>query len=130
MPDRTILVVDDEPLILRITQITLTKTTNWRVITARSGVEALEVAASQHPDAILLDAMMPGLDGPATLARLRSAAATAAIPVIFLTADLVASHVAEFLQQGALGVLAKPFEPDKLGLQIDRLLAGAGRSDG
>jgi CheY-like chemotaxis protein len=122
MPERSILVVDDEPLILRITQITLTKTTDWRVLTARSGGEALEVAKTKRPDAILLDAMMPGLDGLATLSLLRALETTASIPVIFLTADLVASRVAGFLQRGAIGVLAKPFEPDKLGKQIDQLL--------
>jgi CheY-like chemotaxis protein len=80
------------------------------------------VAKTKRPDAILLDAMMPGLDGLATLSLLRALETTASIPVIFLTADLVASRVAGFLQRGAIGVLAKPFEPDKLGKQIDQLL--------
>ena len=83
---KCILIVDDEEDIRSITKMALEMGTDWTVLTASSGSEALEVAATSHPDTILLDMMMPDMDGRATLKRLKAHASTQPIPVIMVTA--------------------------------------------
>jgi two-component system, OmpR family, response regulator len=85
---------------------------------ANSGVEAIAIAHELVPDLVLMDVMMPGLDGPATLKRMRQSATMAAIPVIFLTAEVLPGEVVDFLQLGAIGVIGKPFDPLKLGDEV------------
>lgn len=80
------------------------------------------MAEATQPDAILLDYMMPEMDGPMTLQQLQNNPKTAAIPVIILTALLVASRKTELLQQGAQGVITKPFDPVKLKDEISEIL--------
>src|SRR5215472_15863284 len=89
---KCILIIDDEEGILGLVRATLEAPGGWRVLTARSGKEGLAHAASEHPDAILLDVTMPDLDGPATLQRLRANPATRSIPVILLTAKVQSAH--------------------------------------
>ena len=121
-----ILLVDDEADIRRIGQFSLTAIGKLRVITAASGAEALEIAARELPDAILLDVMMPGLDGPDVLIRLRESEATRAIPVIFMTAKVQRSEVERYLQLGARGVINKPFDPMTLPRRVrDILMEGS-----
>jgi CheY-like chemotaxis protein len=113
----TILLIDDEEDIRMIGRMSLEKVGGWDVIEAPSGAEGIELAAKEHPDAILLDSMMPGLDGAATLERLKADDATKEIPVFFLTAKLQPADRERYLELGAEGVLAKPFDP--MGLAND-----------
>lgn len=117
-----ILVVDDEDDIREVAQVSLETIGGHEVLTASSGTEAIEKATSERPDAILLDVMMPELDGPATLARLRSEPATQRIPVVFLTAKVREADVERFMALDVAGVLAKPFDPMTLPDQLSRVL--------
>jgi CheY-like chemotaxis protein len=119
---RRVLLIDDEELIRVIAEVSLTKVGGWEVLTARSGEEGLDKAAAEHPDAILLDVMMPGLDGPGTLARLQADPATATIPVVFLTATALQSEQEHLTDLGAAGVLLKPFDPMLLAREIAEVL--------
>ena len=106
-----VLIVDDEPDIRRIARLGLTRVGGMEVVEATSGAEALVKAKEEHPDAVLLDVMMPGLDGPSTLASLREDPATAGIPVVFLTAKAIASEVDRLKSLGAAGVLDQALRP-------------------
>jgi len=119
---KRILIVDDEDDIREVGQMTLEMMAGWEVRTASSGEEALAMAAAHPPDAILLDVMMPVMDGPATLARLRAEPATAGVPVVFLTAKAQAADQRRLAEMGAAGVLAKPFDPMTLADQVSRTL--------
>jgi CheY-like chemotaxis protein len=119
---KRILIVDDEDYVREVAQMTLEVMAGWEVRTASSGVEALSAAAEDPPDAILLDVVMPEMDGPATLARLRAHPATAAVPVIFLTARARGAEQRRLARTGAAAVLAKPFDPSLLAGQLSRAL--------
>jgi two-component system, OmpR family, response regulator len=113
-----ILHVDDEPDIREVVELSLGLEPAFATRSCGSGKEALAVAADWQPDMILLDVMMPGLDGPATLVQLRESARTAAIPVIFMTARAQAREVDHFCSLGAIGVIAKPFDPMTLAASV------------
>jgi len=115
---RSVLYVDDEPDIRTIVQIALGLASDLTVHTGDSGIHALELARALSPDVVLLDVMMPGLDGPATLSRMRSDPVLAHIPVIFITAKAMPKEVAQFRKMGAVGVIAKPFDPMQLRKQL------------
>ena len=119
---RRVLLIDDEELIREVAEVSLAKVGGWEVITASSGEEGLGKAVAERPDAILLDVMMPGLDGPGTLARLQADPATAPIPVVFLTAKVRQSEQQQWIDLGAAGVLVKPFDPMLLANQVAELL--------
>jgi CheY-like chemotaxis protein len=119
-----VLIIDDEDDIRRIARLSLTKLGKMEVVEASSGLEGVRRAAEEKPDAILLDVMMPGLDGPGTLAALRSNPATAGIPVVFLTAKAMASEVERLKDLGAKAVLTKPFDPLALAGQVRAGLGG------
>ena len=127
-PVRTILLVDDDELILEIGLASLHLVGGLDVLTTTSGSEALEVARAAHPDAILLDVMMPGLDGPGTLARLKGDPATAGIPVVFLTAKARRSDQRQWVGLDVAGVLTKPFDPMLLASQVASLLGWPARA--
>jgi len=118
-----ILIVDDDEDIRTVSEVVARLVGNWEVLLAASGPEALESARSEHPDVILLDVMMPGMDGPETLAHLRSEPSTARIPVIFLTAKAQKHEVERYLALGADGVILKPFEAMTLPDEIRRIVA-------
>src|SRR5690348_12910025 len=120
---RTVMLVDDEPDIRRIGAISLARVGGWSVVLAASGEEALAHLSRARPDVILLDVMMPGLDGPSTLARLRAALAPD-VPVIFMTAKVLAHEVERYLELGAAGVITKPFDPLRLPEEV-RAIVGA-----
>jgi CheY-like chemotaxis protein len=123
MPHRHVLVVDDDEAIREIAQVSLEMVAGWDVTTASDGVQGCERATSERPDAILLDVVMPGLDGPATVARLQAADSTRTIPVVLLTAKVADSERARFAEMpGVAGVLTKPFDPMQLPDQIAELL--------
>jgi CheY-like chemotaxis protein len=108
---RKVLVVDEDPDLRRIVELTLRAVASWQVLLAESGEEGLVLAARERPDVILLDVMMPGMDGPTTLARLRAQPRTASVPVIFITAKAQKHETARYLDLGAAGVIQKPFDP-------------------
>ena len=118
---RTVLYVDDEPDIREIVRIALGLTRGLAVHTASSGEQALTLVHEQQPDLVLLDVMMPGLDGPGTLGRMRKDPKTASIPAIFMTAKAMPKEIALLLEMGALGVIAKPFDPMLLAAQVTSL---------
>ncbi|WP_434383057.1 response regulator [Melittangium boletus] len=122
MPIRKVLLVDDEADIRTIGQLSLSRVGKWETVLAASGDEALVKADAERPDLILLDVMMPGMDGPTTLARLRAQASTAQTPVIFMTAKIQKHEVARYLELGAVGVIGKPFEPLTLPAEIKKLV--------
>jgi CheY-like chemotaxis protein len=119
---RRILIVDDEDDIREVAQMSLEMVAGWEVIPARSGDEGVRLAAEHRPDAILLDVMMPGMDGPDTARLLRERPETAAIPVILLTAKVQPADRRRLEALGVAGVLAKPFDPMELANQVSALL--------
>jgi CheY-like chemotaxis protein len=108
---KRVLIVDDEDHIREVAQLSLETVAGWRVATAASGHEGLEKAAEQRPDAILLDVMMPDMDGPAVFERLQDDASTRDIPVLLLTAKVQAADRRRFADLGVAAVLSKPFDP-------------------
>jgi len=117
-----ILYVDDEADIREVAAMALELEPDFEVRTCASGAEALETAPAWQPDLILLDVMMPGLDGPAVLARLRGADETTAIPIVFISARTQQQEVDQLRQLGARGVIAKPFDAMTLAEQVRGLL--------
>ncbi len=106
-----VLLVDDEADIRRIAALSLTGVGGMEVAQASGGSEGIRMARERPPDVILLDMMMPGLDGMATFRELRSDPETSAIPVVFLTAKAMSAEVERLKNLGARGVLIKPFDP-------------------
>jgi CheY-like chemotaxis protein len=126
MTARRILIVDDEEDIREVAQLTLEAVGGWEVLTAASGNEALAKAASQQPDAILLDIMMPDLDGLATFQKLQTNPVTQHIPVILLTAKVQAADRHRFAELGLTAMIVKPFDPMTL---AERVADALGWSD-
>lgn len=122
---RRILVIDDAADIREIAEMSLARVGGFDVVTANGGDEGLRAAREGRPDAILLDVMMPGLDGPETLQRLRAETALAGIPVILLTAKVQAADRQRFAALGVAGVVAKPFDPVRLPLDVAAMLGWA-----
>ncbi len=118
-----ILMVDDDSDIRTVAEISLTAVGGFTVEVCASGPEALEKAPAFGPDLILLDVMMPGMDGPTTLKGLREIPALAQTPVIFMTAKVQPQEVAQLVACGALDVLAKPFDPMALPDALRRIWA-------
>jgi two-component system, OmpR family, alkaline phosphatase synthesis response regulator PhoP len=119
---RHLLLIDDEDDIREVAGLSLEMTQGWTITTANGGAAGIAVAGACAPDAILLDVMMPDLDGPGTLRILQSEEATRAVPVIFLTAKVRAADREKFMQLGVRGIIAKPFDPITLGEQVNALL--------
>lgn len=117
-----ILIIDDESDIRQIANLGLSRVGRMEVVEAGSGFEGIELALSEAPDCILLDVMMPQMDGPTTLARLRAMPQTAAIPVIFLTAKAMTPELKGLMETGAAGVLTKPFDPLTLANEVRGIL--------
>lgn len=115
---RRILIVDDEQDITEVARLSLELVGHWEVLTASSGADGVRQAREAQPDAVLLDVMMPDMDGPSTLAQLRADSATREIPVLFLTARAQSFDRAELRQLGAAGVLTKPFDPLRLASDV------------
>jgi len=119
---RTILVCDDDALLVDLLDYRLTGR-GFEVLIARDGAEALTIAAARTPDAIVLDTMMPVVDGHQVLRRLRADPATSAIPVIMLTARKLERDIVGALELGADDYLVKPFIPEELMSRLTRLMA-------
>lgn len=121
-----VLHVDDEPDIREIVQISLGLDPDLTVKSCSSGGEALKAAADWQPNLIILDVMMPEMDGPTTLARLREMPATNKIPVVFMTARAQTREIEHFKQLGAAGVISKPFDPLALAASVRNCMRGLG----
>jgi len=115
---RKILIIDDEDDIREVAALSLESVAGWEVIKASSGAQGLARAEEYQPDAILLDVMMPGMDGPTTFRELRKNQATAGIPVVLLTAKVQGTDQRRFADLGVEAVLFKPFDPMTLSAQI------------
>lgn len=120
--NKSVLIVDDEADIREVAQLSLEMVAGWTVHTAASGGEALRQVASHRPDAILLDVMMPDMDGPTTFQRLREDPATSDVPVVFLTAKVQAAERQRLSELGVAGVLSKPFDPMNLAHEVAGVL--------
>jgi CheY-like chemotaxis protein len=122
MTDIRVLLVDDEPDIREIVDVSLGLDPDLKVRACASGADALVTAAQWSPSIILLDVMMPLMDGPTTLANLRKNPQTAQIPVVFLTARTQSDEIAQYISLGAQGVLSKPFDPMTLAASVRNYL--------
>ncbi|MFN6541517.1 MAG: response regulator [Nostoc sp. EkiNYC01] len=120
--NRSILIVDDEEDVQAIAKLGLEMGAGWNVLTACSGREALNIAANFKLDVILLDMMMPDMDGRATLQQLKANPTTQSIPVILLSAKVQDSDRDSFTDLDVAAVFAKPFRPLKLAAQISEAL--------
>ena len=122
MTNKRILLIDDEETIQEVVQVGLDLEVGWEVLSASSGKEGIKVAQKHHPDAILLDVMMPEMDGISTLGELKSNGKTKLIPVILLTAKTQNADQKKFNDLEIVGVITKPFNSLALAGKIAKLL--------
>lgn len=118
MSPRRVLIIDDEDDIREVAALSLETVAGWEVLLAGSGSAGIAKARQELPDAILLDVMMPGMDGPTTFRELRSSPETAHIPVILLTAKVQSADQKRFSDLGVAAVMFKPFDPLALARDI------------
>lgn len=121
---QNILYVEDEPSIQAVAQIALESVGGFNLKICSSGKEALETAVAFKPDLLLLDVMMPDMDGPATLAALRKLPELTNTPAMFMTAKVQPDEIAHYKSLGALDVIAKPFDPMTVSDLIKSIWAG------
>ena len=119
---RRILIIDDEDDIREVAALSLEATAGWEILTANSGVKGIEVAVAEQPDAILMDVMMPEVDGPTTFRNMQQNPAISTIPVLLLTAKVQGVDQRRFAGLGVAAVLFKPFDPLTLADQISEVL--------
>ncbi|MEL6815745.1 MAG: response regulator [Cyanobacteria bacterium J06598_3] len=119
---KRILIVDDEASIQKVVGLSLKLEASWESLTASSGHEGIAQAETHHPDAILLDVMMPELDGISTFEALSANPKTQSIPVILLTAKTGTAEKRLFQSIGVAGVITKPFNPLTLASEMAKLL--------
>jgi CheY-like chemotaxis protein len=122
---RRILVVDDDDATREAAALSLHTMAGWDVVEAYCGAQAIETATKHQPDAILLDVMMPAMDGPAMVAKLRSVRATSHIPIVLLTAKLQAVQDGSLTHLPVAAILPKPFDPLRLAHQVAEALGWA-----
>ncbi|MCC0175548.1 response regulator [Waterburya agarophytonicola K14] len=122
MTVKRILIVEDEAGLRQIIQFSLEAVAGWEVLTAASGKEGLMIAEAEQPDGILLDVMMPDMDGDETFKRLQNNPTTKDIPTIFLTSKASVSEQQELLDLGVAGAIAKPIKPRDLVEKICKIL--------
>jgi CheY-like chemotaxis protein len=118
MVKRRILIVDDDDTARQAVAETLQTVAGWDIVEAYCGAQAIESATNGQPDAILLDVMMPAMDGPAMLNKLRSARATSHIPIVLLTSRVQAVEGGSYAHLPVAGILLKPFDPLRLASQV------------
>ena len=123
---KKILLIDDEEDIQMLVKMSLEFTSGHQVIVAGNGLQGIEMAETEHPDVILLDVMMPRLDGFETYRRLQSNAETENIPVIFLTAKAQNKEIQQGLGMGAAAYITKPFDGMNLKEELEKVFANAG----
>ncbi len=120
---KSILIVDDEEDVRALIQLGLEMQAGWKVLNANSGEEAIQIAASQQPDVILLDLMMPDMDGKTTLQKLKSNPKTRQIPVILMSAKGKSSVEESFANLDLAAIFTKPLRPLNLAVQISEVLS-------
>ncbi|MBP8001896.1 MAG: response regulator [Chloroflexi bacterium] len=118
---QTVLIVDDEPMTRKLLRLMLTRA-NYQVIEASDGYEALEAVTSQSPDAVLLDVMMPGMNGYMVCTYLRSQEKTSRLPIIMLSARGDSEGVSQAMAVGATEFMQKPISPGDLLIQLQKVL--------
>src|ERR1700741_898014 len=119
---RRILIIDDDDDIREVAALTLEMVAGWNVVTANSGANGIQRARQENPDAILLDVMMPGMDGPTTFQELKRIPEIAGIPGILLTAKVQGADQKRFATLGVSAILFKPFDPLPLAQQMSDVL--------
>lgn len=119
---KTVLLVDDEDDIREVAQMSLEVTAGWTILEANCGTAGIAKAQEGQPDAILLDVMMPDMDGPSTFLKIREIPELAETPVILMTAKVQASDLEEFASLGVSGVIPKPFDPMSLAEKVKEIL--------
>ncbi len=119
---KQVLLVDDDQNIRTLAQMGLEGLTDWKVDLAASGAEAITKATALRPDLIILDVMMPGMDGPTTLDELRKVTTLSDVPVIFMTAKAQTHELEQYRKMGAKGIITKPFDPMTLADDIQGIL--------
>ncbi|MCP6762555.1 MAG: response regulator [Fischerella sp. CENA71] len=119
---KSILLIDDEKHLSTVIQACLEKLGGWIVLKASSGSEGLHKAKTEQPDAILLDVMMPDIDGVTLLHKLQENPTTRSIPVILFTAKVQQNNYKQYSQLPIMGVIAKPFDPLTLAEQVAKAL--------
>lgn len=122
MKDKSILLIDDEEAIREVVQMGIEIEAGWQVAIASNGAEGITLAQAQKPDAILLDVMMPDMDGISTLSQLKANQKTQSIPVIFFTAKTQPADKKQFQSLGIVGVITKPFNSMTLASRIAKIL--------
>ena len=119
---RRILIVDDDDAIRQAAATSLQMMSDWEVFEAYCGAQAIDCARQNQPDAILLDVMMPAMDGPAMLAKLKTTRSTSHIPIVLLTGQVKAVQQGSFAHLPLAGILLKPFDPLRLAYQVAYIL--------
>jgi two-component system alkaline phosphatase synthesis response regulator PhoP len=119
---KRILLIEDEADIREITAVSLETVAGWQVMGESNGHSGVATAEREKPDAILLDVMMPGMDGPMTLHALKTSSITRDIPVIFMTAKVQTTDRQRLADLGAEGIISKPFDPITLADQVREVL--------
>lgn len=122
----SIFCVDDDADILEVLRLSLETVGGYAVTGCTDPLTAVERIEATHPDLIVLDVMMPGMDGPATLANIRKNPALNDIPVVFMTARAQTHDVESYLALGAAGVITKPFDPMSVAIEVESLWRRAG----
>lgn len=122
MQTKRILVIDDDEIIRLVLKLSLSTMAHWEVLTADSGQEGIKLAQAKQPDAILLDMMMPDMDGFATMHKLNAQLETQNIPIILVTAKARMSDKQQWSELAVSGVITKPFEPSDLVPTIQTIL--------
>jgi two-component system OmpR family response regulator len=120
-PLNHILCIDDEEDILQVAKLALEAIGGFRVSVCHGSAESVAKAKALKPDLVLLDVMMPVMDGPTTLAKLHESDACPALPVMFMTAKARPDELNALLELGAIGVISKPFDPMTLSVEIRSL---------
>ena len=128
MPLNKILLAEDEPDIRAVAEIALESVGGFTLRLCEDGRAALAALDAFAPDLVLLDVMMPGMDGPATLAELRKLPQGRDVPVIFMTAKVQQAEIEGYKKLGAIGVIAKPFDPMTLADKVRELWSAAGNN--
>ncbi len=121
---RRILLVEDDPDIRLVATMALEAVGGFSIVSCGSGLEALARFDEVAPDLVLLDVMMPGMDGPETLAALRRLPAGRSVPIVFMTARVQANEIAGYREMGAVDVIAKPFDPMTLSATVREIWRG------
>lgn len=124
-----VLHVEDDESIRMIVEMALVDLSGLTLVSCESGFDALVQALHFEPDLVLLDAMMPGMDGLQTLIELRKLPAYAKVPVVFMTARIQQAEKQQYIDAGAAAVIEKPFEATQLGDQLDAIYQNCNASE-